>query len=74
MFLETFVVATWAEHLRQHQRRTVNADVMIRRAKEFVVDDVKVAHLLSAYSDSGLEPVERPATDGPSTTRRRRRP
>jgi MFS family permease len=60
VFLETFVVATWAEHLRQHQRRTVNADVMIRRAKEFVVDDVKVAHLLSAYSDSGLEPVEQP--------------
>lgn len=57
LFLETFVVATWAEHLRQHQRRTVNADVMLQRAKEFVVDDVKVAHLVSAYSESGLEPV-----------------
>ncbi|MFV0306205.1 MAG: MFS transporter [Desertimonas sp.] len=58
LFVETFVVATWAEHLRQHQRRTVNADVMLQRAKDFVVDDVKVAHLLSAYSASGLAPIE----------------
>lgn len=66
LFLETFVVATWAEHLRQHQRRTVNADVMLQRAKEFVVDDVKVAHLVSAYSESGLEPVVVPADDAGS--------
>ena len=29
-FVETFVVDTWAEHLRQHQRRTRTADVLMR--------------------------------------------
>jgi MFS family permease len=57
LFLETFVVATWAEHLRQHERRTVNADVMLRRAQDFVDGDVAVAHLLSAYAPDALRPV-----------------
>jgi predicted MFS family arabinose efflux permease len=57
LFLETFVVATWAEHLRQHERRTVNADVMLRRARDFVEGDVAVAHLLSAYAPHALRPV-----------------
>jgi predicted MFS family arabinose efflux permease len=57
LFLETFVVATWAEHLRQHERRTVNADVMLRRARDFVEGDVAVAHLLSAYAPDALRPV-----------------
>lgn len=60
LFVETWVVATWAEHLRQHQRRTVNADVMIRRAREFVEGPFTVAHLISAYSPSGQRPVEPP--------------
>jgi MFS family permease len=50
LFLETFVVDTWAEHVRQHQRRTVTADVMMQRTREFVEGDVTVAHLLSAYA------------------------
>jgi MFS family permease len=57
-FLETFAVATWAEHLRQHDRRTVNADVTMRRVREFVEGDVEVAHLLSAYSPGELHPVD----------------
>ena len=58
LFVETFVVRTWIEHLRQHQRRTVNADVMLQRAREFVDGPVTVAHLISAYSTAGLRPVE----------------
>jgi MFS family permease len=57
-FLETFVVETWGEHLRQHQRRTRTADVMMQRARGFVEGDIEVAHLVSAYSDTGLSPVE----------------
>jgi MFS family permease len=50
LFLETFVVDTWAEHVRQHHRRTVTADVMMQETREFVEGDVTVAHLLSAYA------------------------
>ena len=57
-FVETFVVGTWGEHLRQHERRTRTADVMLQRAREFVEGDVEVAHLISAYSEAGLTPVE----------------
>ncbi|MET0324119.1 MAG: MFS transporter [Ilumatobacteraceae bacterium] len=57
-FLETFVVGTWGEHLRQHDRRTRTADVMMQRAREFVEGDIEVAHLISAYSEAGLTPVD----------------
>ena len=57
-FVETFTVRTWGEHLRQHERRTRTADVMMQRAREFVEGDVEVAHLVSAYSESGLAAVE----------------
>jgi hypothetical protein len=65
-FVETFTVRTWGEHLRQHERRTRTADVMLQRAREYVEGDVEVAHFVSAYSESGLaavEPVE-PTLDG----------
>ena len=57
-FLETFTVRTWGEHLRQHERRTRTADVMMQRAREFVEGDVEVTHLVSAYSESGLAEIE----------------
>lgn len=53
LFVETFVVDTWSEHMRQHRRRTVNADVQMRRVKGFVATDITVGHLISAYSVSG---------------------
>ena len=65
-FVETFEVDTWGEHLRQHERRTRTADVMLQRAREFVEGDVEVAHLISAYSPSALAPVEHPSTRNPS--------
>ena len=65
-FVETFEVDTWGEHLRQHERRTRTADVMLQRAREFVEGDVEVAHLVSAYSPSALAPVEHVASSHPS--------
>jgi hypothetical protein len=65
-FVETFTVRTWGEHLRQHERRTRTADVMLQRAREYVEGDVEVAHFVSAYSESGLAAVEpvAPTTEG----------
>jgi predicted MFS family arabinose efflux permease len=63
-FVETFEVDTWGEHLRQHERRTRTADVMLQRAREFVEGDVEVAHLVSAYSATALTPVaEHPSVE-----------
>jgi hypothetical protein len=61
-FVETFTVRTWGEHLRQHERRTRTADVMMQRAREFVEGDIEVAHLVSAYSESALDPVDEPTS------------
>lgn len=60
-FVETFVVDSWAEHLRQHQRRTVSTDLMVQRVRAFVDHEVAVAHYVSAYSAGGLEPVDETA-------------
>jgi MFS family permease len=65
-FVETFEVDTWGEHLRQHERRTRTADVMLQRARGFVEGDVEVAHLVSAYSPSALAPVEHVASSHPT--------
>jgi len=49
-FLETFMVASWLEHLRQHQRVT-NADRVIQDAiREFgAAEEPKVTHFIAAY-------------------------
>ena len=65
-FLETFEVGTWGEHLRQHDRRTRTADVMMQRARDFVEGDIEVAHLVDAYSPSGMSPVEAGEAIGPT--------
>lgn len=65
-FVETFVVDTWGEHLRQHQRRTRTADVMMQRTRDFVEGDVEVTHLISAYAETALAHVEL-ATDTATT-------
>ena len=49
-FLEVFLVHSWAEHLRQHERQT-NADRELeQRVYSFVTGEPKVRHLL--YADS----------------------
>lgn len=51
VFIETFAAETWGEHLRQHDRRTVTADVMMQEVRVHVEGDIRVAHLISAYDD-----------------------
>jgi MFS family permease len=51
-FIETFLVESWMEHLRQHQRVT-NADrVLERQVYQFVQGVPTVMHLISAEADS----------------------
>lgn len=51
-FVETFVVGSWVEHLRQHERVTVSDRATLDRARAYHVSDapVRVTHFL-------LEPV-----------------
>ncbi len=52
-FLETFMVASWLEHLRQHQRVT-NADRVVQDAiREFgAAAEPKVTHLIAVRLQS----------------------
>jgi len=49
-FLETFLVNSWAEHLRQHERQTQSDEALERRLRSCVAVDPKVHHLIYAYS------------------------
>jgi MFS family permease len=53
-FVEAYLVATWDEHLRQHQERTTQTDRLFEeRALELVAEgtEPRVTHLLWAYGD-----------------------
>jgi len=49
-FVEIFLVHSWAEHLRQHERQTKADRELEQRVYAFVVGEPKVRHLL--YADS----------------------
>ena len=51
-FVETFLLDSWLEHLRQHERVT-NADRIVQdAAQQFHIDGIpKVTHLLGAVRD-----------------------
>lgn len=57
-FVEMFHVESWAAHLRQHQRMTAHVDATWTEVRPFVSSEAPVAHLISAYSPGGLEPIE----------------
>jgi quinol monooxygenase YgiN len=46
-FVEIFLVNTWGEHLRQHERQTVADRELERALGSFVAGDPKVSHLIS---------------------------
>ena len=48
-FVETFLVESWVEHLRQHRRGTADDRQLIDRVRSFHVGDAppRVSHLLS---------------------------
>jgi len=66
-YLESFVVDSWAEHLRQHQRTTVGADARLDEARRFHEAGVAVTHYVSAYSPGAIDlvDVELPTTTEP---------
>jgi hypothetical protein len=49
-FVEIFLVHSWAEHLRQHERQTRADRELEQRVYSYVADQPKVRHLL--YADS----------------------
>ncbi|HEY8093962.1 MAG TPA: MFS transporter, partial [Acidimicrobiales bacterium] len=57
LMLEIFVVESWAEHLRQHDRRTATDLAALDIVRAFVKGDVAVGHYVSAY---GLGDPEQP--------------
>jgi MFS family permease len=50
-YVETFIVESWGEHLRQHERATVGDRGISERVNSFHIRDIPpvVAHLLYAY-------------------------
>ena len=47
-YLETFVVSSWAEHERQHDRFTVADHELEKRVQSFAVEQTKVKHYIYA--------------------------
>ncbi|GGP85272.1 MFS transporter [Saccharothrix coeruleofusca] len=57
VFLETFTVATWNEHLRQHLERGTAVEVAVERAaRDLAAEPPRVRHLLWAQSDVARPP------------------
>lgn len=52
-FIETFVVESWGEHLRQHRRTTVNADRFLDPVRRYIGPGVSASHYLSVYTPAG---------------------
>jgi MFS family permease len=61
-YLETFLVTTWAEHMRQHVRVTVEDQALEARTFAFQQEGVApiAAHLIAAQAYSGRAPAEPP--------------
>jgi hypothetical protein len=55
-FFEIFHVASWVEHLRQHQRTTVAFDTNFEGPRAYLTSE-PVLHLISAYSPGALDPI-----------------
>jgi hypothetical protein len=52
VFLETFLVSSWAEHLRQHERSTRDDRSLEDRLRSYTRSEPKVRHLIHAGSES----------------------
>ena len=64
-YLETFVVPTWAEHVRQHARVTVADQAIEAHAFAFLQPGVPpvAAHLIAVRSHDGRTPAQPPPTE-----------
>jgi hypothetical protein len=52
--VETFLVESWLEHLRQHERVTKADSVLQERVERLLLHPAKITHLVTA--ERGLEP------------------
>ncbi len=57
-FVEMFHVESWAEHMRQHDRRTTRFESHLSEVHRFAQSESVVSHLLSAYSSGGLDRLD----------------
>jgi hypothetical protein len=46
-FMETFLVASWTEHLRQHQRVTHADFVVQKRVTHLLLEEPKIGHFIA---------------------------
>ena len=61
VYLETFLVSSWAEHLRQHERSTRADRGLEERLKGYARSEPKVRHLIHVGSESEtpMQPIGR---------------
>jgi hypothetical protein len=52
VYLETFLVSSWAEHLRQHERSTRGDRELEDRLRSYARSEPKVRHLINVESES----------------------
>jgi hypothetical protein len=52
VYLETFLVSSWAEHLRQHERSTRGDRDLEDRLLSYARSQPKVRHLINVESES----------------------
>jgi MFS family permease len=52
VYLETFLVSSWAEHLRQHERATREDRSLEDRLRSYIRGEPKVRHLIHAEPES----------------------
>lgn len=50
-FLETFMVDTWLDHMRQHERVTKTDDLLQQQIRECLVEAAKVTHFVTPAPD-----------------------
>lgn len=51
-FIETFILSSWGEHLRQHERMTQDDREIEERLQRYIRHDPKVRHLVSATTNA----------------------
>ena len=49
-YVETFLVTSWAEHLRQHERQTLADRALEQRIRDCITTEPRVHHLIAANS------------------------
>jgi MFS family permease len=53
-YVETFLVSSWAEHLRQHERTTIADRALEKQLRTCITGAPAVRHLVSPHSDGGV--------------------